>query len=240
MAATIGGQRVAVGGMAKGAGMIMPTMATMLCVVTTDAAIDRAHLQRLVSRAVELSFNRISVDGDMSTNDTVFVLANGASGVRIRSGSAAEKAFAKLLEAVMQRLAYLIVQDGEGATKVATVEVRGARSEREALACARQIVTSSLVQTMLASGDPNVGRIAGAAGASPAVFDPDKLEVRVGRHVVVSRGIVHRIGKTLADTLLKPKEILITVHLHAGSASARMLTCDLTEAYVQLNARYPS
>ncbi len=236
--ASIGGRRVAVGGMAKGAGMIMPGMATMLCVITTDASIERGVLDRMVRQAVEQTFNRISIDGDMSTNDTVFVLANGVSGVRVRAGSAQERAVSAMLREVMQRLALLIVKDGEGATRVARIEVVGARSEAEALACARQVANSALVQTMLAAADPNVGRIAAAAGASSAWFDQSRLEVRIDGRLVVSRGAVHPLGEAVAKKLLAPKEVTIQLHLHAGRGAAHMLTCDLTEDYVRLNARY--
>jgi len=238
VSARIAGRTCSVGGMAKGAGMIAPSMATMLCVITTDVRIDRALLAQLVREAVDASFNCVSVDGDMSTNDTVFVLANGRSGITIRRGSTEAKQFAAMLQAVTHRLAYLIVKDGEGATRIATIEVEGGRSDRDAARCARQIATSSLVRTMLASGDPNVGRIGGAAGASGARFDPDKLEIRIGHHVVVRGGVAKRIGKNLADRLFSPTELTIRVHLHAGSGRGRMMACDLTEEYVRLNARY--
>jgi len=224
--------------MAKGAGMIAPAMATMLCVLTTDVAIDQALLAALLHDAVEMSFNRISVDGDMSTNDTVFILANGRSGVRVRRRTAAARQFAQMLNQVTQRLASLIVQDGEGAHRMATIQVVGARSSGEALACAHTVATSSLVRTLLASGDPNVGRIAAAAGASGAWFRPDELEIRSGGSRVVHRGIAKRLGKTLARRLFAPREVAIQIHLHAGSSHASMLTCDLTEDYVRLNARY--
>ncbi len=234
----IDGELCTVGGMAKGAGMIAPGMATMLCVITTDAAIDRSLLQSLTRDAVEQSFNRISIDGDMSTNDTVFVLANGRSGVAIRRGSASAARFSSMLAEVMQRLARLIIQDGEGATRVARVEVMGARTDGEALACARQVANSSLVRTMLASGDPNVGRIAAAAGASSARFEQEALEVRIDGHVVVRRGAVVPLSKTLEKRLLAPKQLTIQLNLHAGRGASHMLMCDLTEAYVRLNARY--
>ena len=236
--ARINGRIVRLGGMAKGAGMIAPSMATMLCVLTTDAAIERGLLNELLREAVERSFNRISVDGDMSTNDSVFVLANGRAGVAIRRGTPAAARFAAMLREVTSRLAYLLVKDGEGATRVATIEVSGAQTEAQATACARQIATSSLVRTMLASGDPNVGRIAAAAGASGARFRPEDLEIRIGGHPVVQRGVAARIGKALAARLFAPHELTIQVRLHAGRASASMLACDLTEAYVRINARY--
>ncbi|TPW00744.1 MAG: glutamate N-acetyltransferase / amino-acid N-acetyltransferase [Alphaproteobacteria bacterium] len=146
---------------------------------------------------MEATFNRISVDADMSTNDSVFILANGAAGVRIRPNTPAAKQWSAMLQAVCQRLASLIVKDGEGATRVATIEVVRARSDTQALRCARQIAGSSLVRTMLAGGDPNVGRIAAAAGASGAWFRPEALEIRIGGHTIVSRGDTNTLGKEL-------------------------------------------
>ena len=236
----LGGRLCRLGGMAKGAGMVAPAMATMLCVLTTDVAIEQALLDELLDHAVEASFNRISVDGDMSTNDTVFILANGRSGVRIRRGTSLADQFAQMLNQVTERLARLIVQDGEGATRTAAIEVGGAKTEAEALACARQVATSSLVRTMLTSGDPNVGRIAAAAGASGARFRPDQLEIRINGQPVVVQGCAVRIGKTMARQLADSRAVSIHIALHAGRAHAAMLTCDLSEAYVRLNARYPS
>ena len=161
----IQGRPCRIGGMAKGAGMIAPSMATMLCVITTDVAIASGLLRRLLAQAVERTFNRISVDGDMSTNDTVFALASGRSRVSVREGSPVARAFAQRLQAVAERLATLIVKDGEGAGKIAEIRVVGGRTDREAQACARQVAESVLVKTMLAGGDPNVGRIAAAVGA---------------------------------------------------------------------------
>jgi glutamate N-acetyltransferase/amino-acid N-acetyltransferase len=238
VASTISGRACHVGGMAKGAGMIMPGMATMLCVITTDAAVDRPLLAALVREAVDGSFNRISVDGDMSTNDTVFVLANGASGVRVRAGTPAARRLAAMLRAVMDRLAHFILRDGEGVTRLARVEVTNARTDGEALACARQIANSPLVKTMLASGDPNVGRLAAAVGASPARFDPDRLEVRIDGRVVVSGGAVRQFSDDEGQRLLAPRQLAIQVNLRAGRGRAFMWMCDLTEAYVHLNARY--
>ena len=195
-------------------------------------------LRRLVREVVEATFNRISVDGDMSTNDSVFILANGASGVRIRPNTQAAKQWSAMLQAVCQRLAHLIVKDGEGATRLAMIEVVGARNDPQALRCARQIAGSSLVRTMLAGGDPNVGRVAAAAGASGAWFRPEALEIRIGERTVVSRGDTIALGKELARRLMSPRELRVQVDLQAGRGRARMVTCDLTEAYVRLNASY--
>ncbi len=229
----------AVGGMAKGAGMIAPSMATMLCVLTTDVSADRRLLAEMLREAVEASFNRISVDGDMSTNDCVFLLANGRSGVRLRAGrSAATRTFSAMLKAVTQKLARLIVEDGEGATRTMEVRVVGARSEAQAQACARSVACSPLVKTMLAGGDPNVGRIAAAAGASSARFDSDRLEIAIGTRRVVSGGVALRLHKSVARELLHRPHVTVRIHLHAGRASGGMLTCDLTERYIHINAHY--
>ncbi|MBI3320888.1 MAG: bifunctional glutamate N-acetyltransferase/amino-acid acetyltransferase ArgJ [Candidatus Omnitrophica bacterium] len=238
--ARIDGRVCRLGGMAKGAGMIAPSMATMLCVVTTDVAIAPAWLRTLLRQAVARTFNRISIDGDMSTNDTVFALAGGRSGVTIRQGTAVSRMFSAMLTAVCERLARLIVQDGEGVTKLAEIRVAGARNAREAQACAQGVAGSLLVKTMLAGGDPNVGRIAAAIGASPAVFDPARLEIFIGPHRVVRRGAAVRLGKMLARQLLAHPETTVRIQLHAGRAEGRMLSCDLTEHYVRINASYPT
>jgi glutamate N-acetyltransferase/amino-acid N-acetyltransferase len=153
VSARFNGRTGTLGGMVKGAGMIAPSMATMLCVLTTDVSGDRRLLQTLLREAVEASFNRISVDGDMSTNDCVFLLANGRSGITLREGQAATRTFAVMLHAVTQRLARLIVVDGEGATRTMEIRVEGARTDADAQACARHIAFSPLVKTMLAGGD---------------------------------------------------------------------------------------
>lgn len=236
--AVVGRRAVRVGGMAKGAGMIAPSMATMLSVITTDAAVGPALLRGLLRRAAERTFNRVSVDGDMSTNDAVFALASGRSGVAIQSGHPAVAIFASMLEAVCGRLARMLVQDGEGASKAMEVRVVGARTEREAQACARQVACSPLVKTMLAGGDPNVGRIAAAAGASGARFDPARLEIHVSGVRAVARGTVLPLGSSVVRKLLNGSEVPVRIHLHAGGAEARMLTCDLTAEYVRINAGY--
>lgn len=234
----INGRLCRVGGMAKGAGMIAPSLATMLCVLTTDVTIEPQLLKELLRAAVERSFNRISVDGDMSTNDTVFALASGQSDVRIRRGTAAQRRFARMLNVLTQRLAALLVKDGEGVTRIATVDVRGARTEAEANACARQVANSPLVKTMLAGSDPNVGRIAAAVGASGARMDPRRLEIRISGQRVVSRGTALRLSKSVTRALLRRPEVPIRVDLRAGRAQGAMMSGDLTEDYVRINAGY--
>ena len=232
------GRMCRVGGMAKGAGMIAPSMATMLAVVTTDAKIAPALLRRLLRKVSARTFNAISIDGDMSTNDTVFALASGRSGVVVTPGSEAARGFAQMLEAVCARLAMMIVKDGEGATRIMRVHVVGARTAREAAAAARQVAYSPLVKTMLAGGDPNVGRIAAAVGASTAVFHPDRLEMCIGQTRVVHRGVACTLSASVATHLLSAPEVTVRIDLHAGQAEGWMATCDFTEEYVRINARY--
>ncbi|MBI3011163.1 MAG: bifunctional glutamate N-acetyltransferase/amino-acid acetyltransferase ArgJ [Candidatus Omnitrophica bacterium] len=232
------GRPCRIGGMAKGAGMIAPSMATMLGVITTDVAVASGLLRLFLRQAVARTFNRISVDGDMSTNDTVFALASGRSGVSVRAGSRGARAFGQALEAVAERLATLIVKDGEGAGTIAEIRVAGGRTDREAQVCARRVAESLLVKTMLAGGDPNVGRIAAAVGASGARFDPGRLDVLIGAERVIARGGVQRLGTAAIRSLLTGPDVQIDIHLHAGRGEGRMTTCDLTEEYVRINARY--
>ena len=191
---------------------------------------------------VDASFNRITVDGDMSTNDSVFLLANGRSGVAIRRGSAAAHQFRELLGHVTQRLAYLLIQDGEGATSVLKIRVQGARTGTEAQRCARQAASSLLVKTMLAGRDPNVGRLAAAVGASGVAFDPARLDIRLeGFGVVVAQGILKPFDAKAARRWLQPQSgtpPAVVIDLHTGRASSSILTCDLTEEYVRINAHY--
>jgi glutamate N-acetyltransferase/amino-acid N-acetyltransferase len=238
VAMTVNGRTVRVGGMAKGAGMIAPSMATMLCVITTDAAMAPALLRQLLRQATEQTFNRISVDGDMSTNDSVFALASGASGVRVRRGTPSARRVAHALEAVAARLAKAIVEDGEGAARIMEVEVIGARSDAEAQACARRVAYSPLTKTMLAGGDPNVGRIGAAVGASQVHVDPARLEISIGNRRVVSRGTAVSLTDGVFRGLLLRPEVRVRINLHAGRSQGRMLTCDLTTDYVRINAGY--
>ncbi len=233
----IAGVRVRVGGIAKGSGMINPSMATMLAFLTTDAAIAPALLRRALRQATDRSFNAITVDGDMSTNDMVVLLANGQAGLTIATGIALAP-FQRLLDAVCERLARWIVQDGEGATKVAQIVVRHARTTAEAQTCARRIATSSLVKTMLAGADVNLGRLAAAAGASGARFDPARLDILLNEHAIFRRGAPARCDRELARRTLKQAEMTFTVDLHAGVAQANVWTCDLTKEYVHINASY--
>jgi glutamate N-acetyltransferase/amino-acid N-acetyltransferase len=232
------GRTVRIGGMAKGAGMIAPSMATMLAVVTTDAQVPAALLRRLLREAAAATFNRITVDGDMSTNDTVFALASGRAGARLRPGGADTARFARGLRAVCERLAKHIVRDGEGVARTMLVQVAGARTDGDAGRVARRVANSPLVKTMLAGADPNVGRIAAAVGASGARFDPSGLEIFLGRQRVVARGEALRLDKALTRGLLARPEVVLRVHLHAGRGAAGLYGGDLTTEYVRINAGY--
>jgi glutamate N-acetyltransferase/amino-acid N-acetyltransferase len=224
-AAEAGVARIA--GVAKGAGMIHPDMATMLSFIMTDAVMPAAELDQALRHAVRRSFNSISVDGDTSTNDMVVVLANGASGVRPEPNQFRER----LLE-VCTQLATAIVRDGEGATKFVEIDVEGAPSEEAAHTIGRAIARSPLVKTAIYGADPNWGRIVGAIGNSGVALKSDRVDIYIGG--------VQISDATLDETRqkLREAEIRIRVVLHSGSASARVWTCDLTEDYIRINADY--
>ena len=232
----IGGRTVTVAGIAKGAGMIHPHMATMLSYITTDAAVAPAALQSMLSTAVNQSFNRITVDGDTSTNDSVIALASGESGATIRPGSPAAKHFLNGLTEICQALARMIVKDGEGASKVARIEVRGARNASDAERVARAVANSPLVKTALAGGDPNWGRIVCAAGYSGAAIDPAKVDVRVNGLYLCRHGVHAGFDEGAAKAELGKNELLIRIDLHQGKAGDWMWTCDFTHEYIRINA----
>src|SRR5579864_3878095 len=236
-----GAKTVRVAGCAKGAGMIHPNMATMLSFVVTDAAASPNVLRRALRDAVGKTFNAITVDGDTSTNDTLALLANGASGARaIRSDNAEYRKFLGALESVCRSLALQIVADGEGAHRVVEVEVRGAPSERAADEVARTIANSPLVKTALAGGDPNWGRILAAAGRSGVRFNPDRVEVRMAGILMCRNGRAHFFDERTAHRKLLAKHVPIVVNLRAGNGAARIWTCDFTGDYVRINASYRS
>jgi glutamate N-acetyltransferase/amino-acid N-acetyltransferase len=218
-----------VGGIAKGAGMIHPNMATMLSFITTDAAVPRAALQRALRHAVNQSFNRISVDGDMSTNDTVICLANGLA------GKVAMPAFQEALNHVCLELAKMIVKDGEGVSKFVTVNVHSAASERDAEIAARAVCNSVLVKTSWCGGDPNWGRILDALGYSRAKLNPDLVEVHYDGLPAVRRGMPTRTPMAKLKKVAAQPAFTIDIHLHLGRGRCTMHTCDLTEKYVEMN-----
>jgi len=234
----IGGKKGNITGVCKGAGMICPDMATMLCFILTDLNITRSALDSALKDAVGRSFNRITVDGDMSTNDTVLCMANGMAGNSvIMEDSVVFKAFTGALREVAHKLSRMIVADGEGATKLVEIEVRNAKTEGDAKRAAFAVGNSLLVKTALYGNDANWGRIMAALGYSGITLKEDKTDIYFGRVRLVRGGIATGRDAEAADTL-KDKEVRITIDLHLGNASAKVLTCDLTEGYIRVNAEY--
>lgn len=242
------GDVVRIGGMAKGSGMIAPRMgpphATTLGFVTTDAVVAPTALAHLLHRTVDATFNMVSVDGDTSTNDTVYALANGAAG---GPDASEDEAFRDGFRAVLESLARQVAHDGEGATKLLTVQVRGARTVADARAAARAVVSSTLVKAALFGADPNVGRIAAALGCSGALMDPAALDVSIARPrqpvplIVDGRpapGLENGGAKRVRDLLRQLDEVPLDIDLGEGRASATAWGCDLSYAYVQINAAY--
>jgi glutamate N-acetyltransferase/amino-acid N-acetyltransferase len=219
-----------VGGMAKGAGMLAPALATMLCVLTTDADLSAAELDAALRSAVAQTFDRLDTDGCMSTNDTVLLMASGATGVRPD-----HREFTVTLTEVCADLARQLQLDAEGAQKMITIEVIGAASENDAVTVGRAIARNNLVKCAIGGEDPNWGRILAAVGTTDAVFEPDRLNVAVNGVWVCRQGAA---GDDRAKVDLTPKDVTITVDLSAGPQSAVILTTDLTAAYVHENSAY--
>jgi glutamate N-acetyltransferase / amino-acid N-acetyltransferase len=236
----VNGKSVTMGGIAKGVGMIEPHLATMFCFVATDAAIARGVLSGVVRRAVDRSFNRATVDSDQSTSDTVAVLANGLAENRpVEVGGRGLRQFAAGIDAIMTKLARMLVADGEGATKLVAVTVRGAASRKDALAAARSVANSPLVKTAFNGADPNWGRIMMALGKSPARIDQDKVAISFGDEFLVERGVL-REGVRLERIreIMGGQEYEITIDLGLGRSEDRVWTCDLSEEYVRINGKY--
>ncbi len=228
---------VRIAGMAKGAGMIHPNMATMLSYIFTDATIPADALQAMLKKAVGRSFNRISVDSDTSTNDTVILLANGASGVAVSRSN--RGAFEAGLSQVAESLAVAIAKDGEGARKLITIDVEGAATEHDADTIARAIANSPLVKTALAGADPNWGRFLSSAGASGAPFDPSKVDIYVNGILVCRRGFRADFDESEVQKTMEANELHLRFHIRRGGpGQARFWTCDMTEDYIRINAEY--
>ena len=226
-----------IGGMVKGAGMVEPNLATMLGFLTTDAAVEPAALDAALREAARDTFNAITVDGEPSTNDAVFLLANGASGVAVDGETL--PAFAAGLRELCAGLAREIVRGGEGATKLVTVRVSGAASDEEARRTARLIANSPLVKTAIHGGDPNWGRIVAVAGRAGVAFDPDRTAVRIGRVTLYDGETVFAERERAAAEHLKGHEVEVAVDLGVGGAGAATTwTCDLSADYVRINADY--
>ncbi len=233
------GPAVTIGGIAKGSGMIHPNMATMMAFIATDAAVEARLLQEAVRYAVDRSFNMISVDGDTSTNDMVVAVANGWSGGEPpAAGSAAYDRFVEALTAVCARLARAIARDGEGATRLLEVRVKGAPSEEDARLAARAVVSSSLVKTAVFGNDANWGRIICAAGYSGAVFNPDRFDVYLGDLQVAGEGRGLNFDEERASMILARDPVVVTVDFHDGDGEARAWGCDFSYDYVRINANY--
>ncbi len=240
---TIDGKKVNLWACAKGAGMIMPNMATMLCFAVTDANITQSALQAIVSSGTELSFNRITIDGDTSTNDTVLCLANGAAENTLIDESCPEAlaVFQKALHSMFKDLAKQIVRDGEGATKLVAIRVEEAATETEAVAAARTIANSPLVKTAFFGEDANWGRIIAALGRSGATFQPEHVAIAFDDALLVEHGFgLGKAAEDAASLVLKQKEFVVIVRLGAGSEQGEVLTCDFSYDYVKINADYRS
>ena len=233
------GRTVRLGGVTKGAGMIYPNMATMLCYLTTDAAIEPAWMQTEVRSAVADSFNMMAMDGDMSTNDTCILFANGLAGNTPINAQHPEAAtFREALRRVTQYLAIEMARDGEGATKLMTVHVRGARDKADAVKAARAITVSPLWQCALAGGDPNWGRIVAALGASGCELDQNAYDIFIGNVQVTQRGMAANYRQNEARVAMAGSEVTISVDLHLGEGHATAWGCDLTHGYIDENTLY--
>lgn len=234
-----------IGGTTKGAGMIAPSLATMLAFITTDIEIDKTLLDKILKSGIDKSFNSISVDGDMSTNDTVVVLANASCSIKIDESNV--DIFTEALERVLTDLALMIVEDAEGGTKLVTIEVKGAKTDSDAKLCASKIANSPLVKTMFTGNDPNWGRLMSSAGASGADFDPNKVDIFFSD--INSNNLVHyvrngliidnNLENTVHEIMVKPKYTII-IDLNNGDGYTKFYTSDLTIEYIKINADYRS
>ncbi|MFT5726404.1 MAG: glutamate N-acetyltransferase/amino-acid N-acetyltransferase [Desulforhopalus sp.] len=239
----LGGKEISIVGMAKGSGMIMPNMATMLAFVVTDADITRDQLQKVLGEVTNTTFNRITVDGDTSTNDMVLVMANGAAENPLLDSGNQEGLgeFKKGLTVVLKDLALQIVRDGEGATKTITIRVSGASCDNDAEQIARTVANSNLVKTAFFGEDANWGRILAAMGRAGVVFDPDKVSLAFGDVGMVENGLgLGAAAEEKATEVLKEKCFSVSIDLHNGSGAAEMYTCDFSLDYVKINADYRS
>ncbi len=235
----LGGRKVTIGGMAKGSGMIHPDMATMLCFITTDAAVSAACLKKALLHAAALSFNMITVDGDCSTNDMTVIMANGMAGNKTVEDEGDDYArFRDALTAVCISLAKAIARDGEGATKMIVVQVLGAVTEQDARLAARSVAGSSLVKAAVFGNDANWGRVICAAGYSGACFDPDRVDIFLGDVQVAEDGGSLEFSEELALDVLRKDTVTITLDLKMGGYGATAWGCDLSYDYVKINADY--
>ncbi|UCD27436.1 MAG: bifunctional glutamate N-acetyltransferase/amino-acid acetyltransferase ArgJ [Planctomycetota bacterium] len=233
----IGRSQVTIAGCCKGSGMIAPNMATMLGFITTDAIISARELKRLLTAAVEPTFNRVTIDECESTSDTVAIMASGLGGTV--ENRRAKASFASSLLSVCESLAYQIVADGEGATKVLEVTVTGAKNTKDAHAAARAVAVSPLVKTAVNGGDPNWGRIIQALGAISVAYRTERVTVRLDNTTIFTKGApARRLEHRQLAKIMKQKHVPITIDLGAGRSRDRVLTCDLSREYVTINADY--
>jgi glutamate N-acetyltransferase / amino-acid N-acetyltransferase len=236
--AKLDGRTFTITGVAKGAGMIHPDMATMLCFVMTDIFATPASLKEMLNLAVDPSLNRITVDGDTSTNDTVLLMASGLSGIEIRS-TAQRTVFQSTLDEVMITLAKWLIQDAEGATKLVEINVKGAPSDSNALRIAETVANSNLFKTALFGEDANWGRILAAIGRAGVAIDPQRIDVYFGSVLLVKNGIgCGKAAETDATEILKQPQLDISIHLNMGDRQASVYTCDFSIDYVKINANY--
>ncbi len=236
----VGGKEVTIAGMAKGAGMINPNMATMLCYVVTDAAVATPTLRQTLDMTLGDSFNAISVDGDTSTSDTIVLMANGVAGNRLVQGSGKDvQTLRTAVGEILCELARLCVKDGEGATRVVDIYVRGAKNDTDAQKIARTVAYSPLVKTAFFGGDPNWGRIACAVGYAGVPLDQDKLNITVGDILIGRDGMsTGAQNEKRAAAVMKQPEFSITVDLRGGKGTAHVVTSDLSTGYVHFNSAY--
>jgi len=235
----IEGKTVRLGGVTKGAGMIYPNMATMLCYLTTDAAIEHGWMQTEVRTSVEDTFNMISMDGDMSTNDTCILFANGLAGnTPINAQHPEAGTFRKALRYIMEYLAREMARDGEGATKLMIVHVQGAHDKDDAVLAARSVTLSPLWQCALAGGDPNWGRIVAALGACGCELDQNTFDIALGDVQIVQHGVAAQYEQQAAHAVMAENEVTISIDLHLGEGRATAWGCDLTHGYIDENTLY--
>ncbi|MDR1609056.1 MAG: bifunctional glutamate N-acetyltransferase/amino-acid acetyltransferase ArgJ [Deltaproteobacteria bacterium] len=233
------GPQPTIWGAAKGSGMIAPNMATMLGFVLTDAAVDKKLMKVMLGQVTDATFNRITVDGDTSTNDSLFMMASGATRPQVIEGGHDAETFRKALHKVLESLARQIILDGEGATHTVEIKVRGARTQNEALLAARTVANSPLVKTAFFGEDANWGRILAALGRSGANFEPYKVDIDIDELAWIRHGLVYcrDLDATLA---MRKKEYTISINLNNGHGNDRMLTCDFSYDYVKINGSYRS
>ncbi|HEY4553037.1 MAG TPA: bifunctional glutamate N-acetyltransferase/amino-acid acetyltransferase ArgJ [Bacillaceae bacterium] len=237
--ANIDGKTITMAGSAKGSGMIAPNMATMLAFITTDAVIEPGHLQAALSKVTDQTFNRITVDGDTSTNDMVLVMASGhAENNSLTPEHPEWDVFVQLLNKVAQDLAMMIARDGEGATKLIEVKVSGAANDKEAGMIAKSVVASDLVKTMVFGSDPNWGRVMMAIGKSGMQLNPETIDIFIGGHPLLRQSQPVDFSEEELSSYLKQEEVEIAIQLNIGSGEGKAWGCDLTYDYVRINASY--